>query len=174
MSISKSKKIYIGLLIVFIIVGTYGYYSADFIVLDKPFEMTVKWLGVPLLCASLIFTYHIAFKENKHKKLWQKLIILISFLLPVNVFLFGYSTGWLLTLNTLFGKSTLQHISGKIIHVQEQKNKFGNSSYQLQIYRLTDSDTLKIEVPTGGFSPGQTFDRKMKVGSLGFIYDSKE
>lgn len=174
MSISKSKKIYICFLIVFIAVGTYGYYSADFIDLDKPFEMTVKWLGLPLLCASFIFTYHIAFRENKHKKLWQKLILLISILLPVSIMLLGFSTGWLLTLNTLLGKSKEQHILGKIIHVEEQKNKLGNSSYILQIYRLIENDTLNIEVPNGEFSTGQTFNRKMKVGLLGFIYDNKE
>jgi hypothetical protein len=159
--------------ILFIGIGTIGAFSVETILREKPMAMTLKWCGVPTLIFAIYFAYRASFGYPKKVPVWQNNIGMLTMTAVCCMLFFMAFQGILILINCNIGQQKDYQVQGKITKIESTKSKNGRISYSLWLDRQIENDTVKIEMPYSNFSEGDFFSKKMKEGSLGFIYSNQ-
>lgn len=171
MTISKKDIQIIIPFVLFIGVGTLGTLSKTFILRDSTMAITLKWCGIPILFFAVYYAYKATFGYPKKVAIWRNTISMATVTALCSILFFVAFEGYLILFNCNIGQQSDYSMVGTITKVESTKSKSGQiSSYNISLHRKLEMDTIRIQVPTGEFIEGQLFSKKMKVGSLGFIY----
>lgn len=173
MQMSNRNLYFLFFVIAFVVIGISGFYSAEVMSLDKSFHFTFKFLGIPIVFVAIFIVFYIVFKENKENKVWKKIVLAGSLILPISIMLFVFLTGWLLFINNFIGKPKNLYVVGKITKIETTESKMGKITYTLHVIRLKENDTLLLETRNKNFKQGEIFKKEMKIGSLGFLYSNE-
>ena len=170
---SMAKK-YFQLIIpflVFVLIGIYGTFSTDFILRQQSIDMTYKWFSLPAAILAVYFAYRATFGYDK-KKLRQNIIGIIVLSVGCFVLFFTAFEGYLIIYNCNVGEQRAYQLKGQIQNIKITKTRGGRLSYTITIYQELEKDNVELTVPSNIYYEGQYFSEKMKIGSLGFIYNN--
>lgn len=156
--------------ILFVIVGVYGMYSTDFISISHTLKTTFQWCIIPTTLFSLYFAYRSSFGYRTTIIIWRNTLTFIVVAYMIGMVTFISFQGILMLINKNIGQQKEYLLSGKITKLKyPEKKKIGNK-YSIEIERKLEKDTIELDVPTRKYQKGQNFEKRMKLGSLGFIY----
>lgn len=155
---------------IFITIGMYGSTSVDFLVSSPTFDKTFKWCGIPTLFLSLYYAYRATFGYPNQIALWRNSLNFIVITFLTLIMFFVSIQGILVLTNCKIGEQKEFLLTGRITKLHYPKKKKVFEKYTIEIERKAKGDLIKLDVPTNEYSQGQLFSKKMKIGSLGFIY----
>lgn len=159
--------------ILFVIAGIYGIYSVDFISVDQTIETTFKWCILPTVFFALYYAYRSSFGYNKAIAIWKNTLTFIIMTIMIGMVIFVSFRGVLMLINSNIGEQKDYNLRGKIIKLNYPEKKKTGNKYSIFIKRELEKDTIELNVPKIIYIDNQYFEKKMKIGSLKFIY-SKE
>jgi hypothetical protein len=170
MTIKKRDLSLIILFLIFVTVGVYGLNSVDFIAGEETMEYTFKYCGVPILLIAAYYAYRSTFGYDKDKEAWKNTLGFVVMTFIAGMVIFISFQGLLVLINCNLGHHKEYNLEGQITYLDYPEKKKALNKYSIEIKRIAELDTIKLDVPTNDYEQGQYFTKKMKIGSLGFIY----
>jgi hypothetical protein len=170
MTITKKDFKLIIPFILFVIFGIYGIYSIDFISVNQTMKTAFEWCIIPTIIFSLYYAYHSSFGYKKTIAIWRNTFTFIAIAIMVEMISFTSSQGILMLINKNIGRQKEYLLSGKITKLNYPENKKIGNKYSIEIERKLEKDTIELNVPTNQYFEKQKFKKRMKIGSLNFIY----
>jgi uncharacterized protein YxeA len=164
----KKNIILLLLLILFIIGGTYGSFSEDFIELDSSLY---NWFIIPAIPIGIYYAFSLtsAHPKNINGKIAIGRIIITVL---VTMFVFTAIQGYLVLYNCAIGKQTEIDVKGKVTEVNFPSPKMLNK-YTIRVSLTGKWEDITVVVPSKDYHIGQLFEKKMTQGSLGILYASE-
>lgn len=170
MTITKSDLKLLIPLIIFTIGGLYGAYSLNYIQSDKTLSITFKWFVIPSIIIGLFYAYRSTFGYEKKTAVWRNVLGLIALTIFFTMLLLRSFEGYLILTNCLVGQQTKTLIKGQVTRLNYPKNKKPLNNYKIEITTNDKLEIINIIVPDNSYFVGQTFEKEMTIGSLGFLY----
>ena len=159
--------------ILFVILGTYGIYSVDFISSSQTMKTTLEWCILPTTIFASYYGYRSSFGYKKAVAIWKNTLTFIIMTILIGMITFISFQGLLTLINNNIGEQKNYKLCGKIIKLNyTEKKKIGNK-YSIFIKRKIEKDTIELNVPKNEYVEKQNFQKEMKIGSLKFIFSEK-
>lgn len=173
MTITKKDFKLIIPFILFVMLGIYGIYSADFISVSQTMKTTFEWCIIPTIIFSLYYAYQSSFGYKTTIAIWRNTFTFIAMAIIIGMITFTSFQGILMLINKNIGPQKEYLLSGKITKLKyPEREKIGNK-YSIEIERKLEKDTIELNVPTNQYFEKQKFEKRMKIGSLNFIYSEE-
>lgn len=175
MTITKKDFKLIIPFILFLIFGVYGIYSVDFISVSQTMKTTFEWCTIPTIIFALYYAYHSSFgyKTTIAIAIWRNTFTFIVMTIIIGMITFTSFQGILMLINKNIGPQKEYLLSGKITKLKYPENKKIGNEYSIEIERKLEKDTIELNVPTNQYFEKQKFEKRMKIGSLNFIYSEE-
>lgn len=170
MTITKRDLNLIIPFLIFVTIGVYGLYSVDFIAWEETMDYTFKYCGVPTILIAAYFAYRSTFGYDKDMEVWRNLLGFIVMTFIAGMVIFISFQGLLILINCNVGQNKEYILDGQITKLDYPEKKKPLNKYSIEIIRAAELDTIKLDVPNNDYEQGEDFSKKMKMGSLGFIY----
>ena len=78
--------------------------------------------------------------------------------------------GYLILYNCNVGTQKIFLIKGQVTKLDYPKRKKPLNKYAIVIMTDDNKEIIKLDVPTNQYFVGQTFEKELRLGSLGFLY----
>jgi hypothetical protein len=165
----KKNIILLVLLLLFVIGGTYGSFSEDFIELD---HSLYNWFIIPAIPIGIYYAFTLtsAYPKNINGKIAIGRIIIT---ILVTMFVFTGIQGYLVLYNCAIGKQTEIEVKGKVTEINFPKPKMPLDKNSIRVSLTDQWKEITIVVPNKDYYIGQIFEKKMTRGSLDILYASK-
>ena len=170
MTITKSDLKLIIPFLLFLIGGLYCAYSADFIQNDKALSTAFKWFIVPSIVVGAFYGYRSTFGYDKKTPVWRNILGLLVLTLIFTLMFLKSCQGYLILYNCNFVTQKNILIKGQVTKLDYPKRKKPLNNYAIIIDTDDTKETIKLDVPTNKYFVGQTFEKELTLGSLGFLY----
>jgi hypothetical protein len=170
MTVTKTDLKYLIPFLLYVILGLWGSYTFEYIDNRKALNLAFRWFIVPSFVLGVVYSYYSVFKRSPSQALWRKVLGLLALTLVFTLLFLRSSQGYLILWNAHFGDQKEVVLRGIIDKLDYPKKKKPLNSYAIDIKVEDTGELINLDVPTNDYQVGETFEKKMKKGSLEIVY----
>lgn len=156
--------------ILLMIISIWGTYAFTYVESKKPQQLAFRWFLIPAISISAFYAYYSVVKRSLIRQLWKKLLLIISFEVVFSVLLLLSCRSVIILWNGHIGTQSFYRVTGIVKTIEYPKSKGVLSTYTTSVLMNTTDSILSFDITGKEYVIGETFDKQMKIGSLGFLY----